>query len=140
MAATAAAAAKTPVKQQRQHGNRKTAMTVMAPPIFSYANHDGDQRCETLLRRQSARRDPVSPFPAVFFLCNSAVAALSLVLEIFFSGEVPAGIPGFLLRFLHDDVSNNAQQRRSAAATIYLLFRRSVPAHVQDPVCDDSGD
>ncbi|KAJ8634561.1 hypothetical protein MRB53_008828 [Persea americana] len=38
----AAAAAKTPVKQQRQHGNRKTAMTAMAPPIFSYANHDGD--------------------------------------------------------------------------------------------------
>ncbi|KAJ8632297.1 hypothetical protein MRB53_025633 [Persea americana] len=83
-ATTAAAAAKTPVKQQRQHGNRKTAMTAMAPPIFSYANHDSDQRCETLLRRQSARRDPVSPFPAVFFLCNSAVAALYLVLEIFF--------------------------------------------------------
>ncbi|KAJ8625327.1 hypothetical protein MRB53_033857 [Persea americana] len=96
-------------------------MTVMAPPIFSYANHDGDQRCETLLRRQSARRDPVSPFPAVFFLCNSAVAALSLVLEIF-SGEVAAGIPGLLLRFLHDDVSNNAQQRRLTMAAILAVL------------------
>ncbi|KAJ8615339.1 hypothetical protein MRB53_034711 [Persea americana] len=80
-----------------------------------------------------------------FFHGNSAVAALSPVLEIFFSGAVAAGIPGPLcwLQFLHDDESNNAQQRRSAAATIYScsgdLFRRSL-AHVQDPVGDDSGD
>ncbi|KAJ8619163.1 hypothetical protein MRB53_015349 [Persea americana] len=148
-ATTAAAAAKTPVKQQRQHGNRKTAMTVMAPPIFSYANHDGDQRCETLLRRQSARRDPVSPFPAVFFLCNSAVAALSPPAtgddsggefrrrRYTASGSPFSGSRDLLLRrgssrnswssvLVHGDESSNAQQRRSAAATDPI--KRSVAA------------
>ncbi|KAJ8642367.1 hypothetical protein MRB53_019061 [Persea americana] len=54
-----------------------------------------------------------------FFHGNSAAATLSPVLEIFFSGAVAPGIPGPMcwLRFLHDDESNNAQRRRSTAAT-----------------------